>query len=73
MRGWGDTWLTTAVESALANEPGLEGAHVEVDTEGGVVTLRGTVRSVAQRERAVSVARNFGGVQAVRNELMVTP
>lgn len=73
MDTWDDPWLIAAMESALVNEPGLEGSHIDVQARGGVVTLTGTVRSVAQRERAAYVARNFGGVLDLHNDLQVTP
>jgi len=73
MGTWGDAWLTAAVESALANAPGLDGTHIRVKVHEGVLTLQGVVRSAAQRERAAYVARNFGGVLGLRNDLQITP
>lgn len=73
MYGWSDAWLTTALESAIANESGLAGTHIEVETRQGVVRLRGVVQTITQREQAAAIARNFGGVLDLENELMVSP
>ncbi|HEX2999848.1 MAG TPA: BON domain-containing protein [Armatimonadota bacterium] len=73
METWGDHLLSLAVESALANEPELQGTHIEVEVCQGVVTLNGIVRTMAQRERATFVADNFGGVTELRNALQISP
>jgi osmotically-inducible protein OsmY len=39
----------------------------------GVVTLSGRVRTAAERDRAVAVARQTTGVSDVRSELAVQP
>lgn len=73
MDTWGDAWLTAAIQNALANEPGLEGTHIQVETHQGIVTLRGFVHRHGQLQRANYVARNFGGVLDLENDLQVTP
>ena len=50
-----------------------EAEHITVDVDGGVVTLRGTVRSLAEREAAIGVAFSAPGVARVVNELEVNP
>jgi osmotically-inducible protein OsmY len=42
-----------------------------VDTNGHVVTLRGTVVSAAARARAVSLAKQVEGVKSVKDELTI--
>lgn len=49
----------------------VRGLKVDVDTRGGVVTLSGTVRSAAERERAVAVARGTAGVKDVVDKLVI--
>jgi osmotically-inducible protein OsmY len=42
-----------------------------VQTEGGVVTLTGTVKSSEQKEHVVQIARGTEGVQRVEDKLSV--
>lgn len=46
--------------------------HVEIAARGAVVTLRGDVRSEAERQALERHARATAGVLTVRNELTVT-
>jgi osmotically-inducible protein OsmY len=66
--------LIAKVKAKLANDVGLSTATaVEVDARGRVVTLRGTVASEDQKQRAERAARQVDGVTTVLNELRVTP
>lgn len=67
-----ESWLAAAIESALVREPGMGGAHIEVEVEGDAVTLRGVVRNAAQEERVLAIARSFG-VRHLRNQLLQSP
>src|SRR5262245_35375482 len=66
-----DATITTRVKTALLNDPevgGLSGGlRIDVDTFKGVVTLSGGVRSAAERDRAVAVARKINGVVDVKS------
>jgi len=73
MGSWEDPWLQSAVESALDDEPGMDGSEVRVDVEDSRVRLRGFVRSAGQRERALGIARSFGGGVQVEDGLLITP
>jgi osmotically-inducible protein OsmY len=64
-----DAALTTKVKAALINEPGVDALAINVDTYGGVVSLRGTVRDRAMAARAVDVARRVSGVRSVDDRL----
>ena len=66
-----DAAITASVKNALFVQPGTEGFDVQVDTRDGVVQLKGTVASAAERARAEAVARSIEGVRAVHNALMV--
>jgi len=67
-----DSWLTTKVKSALAADVGLKTlTGINVDTEGNVVTLKGSVDTTANKSRAEQVARGVEGVSSVKNELIV--
>ena len=47
--------------------------EIAVDVRNGTVTLRGTVRSLHQRQTAVELARSVPGVRAVRDDLQLDP
>src|SRR3954468_6592830 len=67
-----DATLTTKVHTALANDVGLRTMYsINVDSDNGVVTLKGKVDSPATKQRAEEVAKRVGGVSAVKNELQV--
>lgn len=68
-----DLRLTTAIKAKLMAEPGLSGAHINVDTTGGVVTLSGTVTSTNQLVRALNIALETEGVRKVVSTLQVKP
>src|SRR5678815_3293544 len=57
-----DTGITSAVKSKMAADDTVKASEINVDTHNHVVTLNGTVRSNAERERAVMIARNTNGV-----------
>jgi hyperosmotically inducible periplasmic protein len=67
-----DNATSTAVKSRLAANASLRGFKLAVDTHDGVVTLRGQVNNVEQRNAAQLEARAVKGVKAVKNELTVT-
>ena len=61
--------LTGKVKSALAADVGLKTVEIDVDSEGGIVTLKGHVDSQDTRRRAEATAKKVSGVSEVRNEL----
>jgi hyperosmotically inducible protein len=66
-----DGWITTKVKSSFVGVDALDGSDIDVDTNGHVVTLRGTVASAAARARAVSLAKQVEGVKSVKDELTI--
>lgn len=60
-----DAWITTKVKSELALADDVSATEINVDTVNGKVTLRGTVDSQAEIDKAVSVAKNVKGVKKV--------
>ena len=66
-----DGWITTKVKSSFVGVDALAGSDIDVDTNGHVVTLRGTVASAAARARAVSLAKQVEGVKSVKDELTI--
>jgi osmotically-inducible protein OsmY len=71
MAGLGDPWITTKIQSKYFLEPEVKGHRIDVDTQGGVVTLTGTVASATHRELAEQIARDTDGVTRVVNRLTV--
>lgn len=66
-----DPGITTAVKSKLAADDTVKAYQIDVDTQGGVVTLTGTVPTSAARDRALEVARGTDGVTRVEDRLTV--
>ena len=63
--------LTGRVKTALANDVGLKTLIINVDSDDGVVTLRGSVDSADTKSRAEQVAKKVDGVKSVKNELRI--
>jgi osmotically-inducible protein OsmY len=68
-----DTTITTRVKTAMLNDPAVGGTSIDVDTYKGVVTLSGRVKSQAEHEQAVALARKVDGVTEVKDALQVIP
>jgi hyperosmotically inducible protein len=66
-----DAAITAEVKSRLIAEPGIRSLAINVDTYEGNVTLKGDVKTAAQRTTAGSLASKAKGVRTVRNELKV--
>jgi osmotically-inducible protein OsmY len=68
-----DTTITTRVKTAMLNDPGVGGLRIDVDTFKGVVTLSGRVKTQAEKDQAVAIARRTDGVAQVKDALQVIP
>jgi osmotically-inducible protein OsmY len=66
-----DAAITTAVKTRLAADSRVSALKIDVDTSNGIVTLKGRVRSPAEADQAVRLARDTNGVARVVNELTV--
>lgn len=62
---------TGAIKSRILATKGLPASTIDVDTVSGVVTLRGTVRSRAQKIQVTRIAQSSPGVKRVVNRLAV--
>lgn len=71
-RARSDSAITADVKSKLASEKLSSLIKVNVDTQGGVVHLRGTVASEQIKQRAGEVAREVDGVRDIKNDLRVS-
>ena len=68
-----DSWITSKTKIALFADSRAPGTSVNVETTKGMVYLRGTVDSEAEKMAAGEIARGVEGVQGVKNELQVVP
>lgn len=68
-----DTTITTRVKTAMLNDPAVGGLRIDVDTFKGVVTLSGRVKSEAERNQALALARGIDGVVEVKDALQIIP
>lgn len=66
-----DAWITTKVHWFFTGEDLLDGSEINVDTNNGVVTLKGTVKTTAGKARAELLAKQTDGVKRVVNELKI--
>lgn len=66
-----DRELQEHVQDALDWEPSIDAADIGVSVDGGVVTLRGDVKSYSAKATAERVALGVYGVKAVANDLNV--
>ena len=60
-----DTWITTKVKSDLLATDNVPGSDIKVETKNGVVWLSGVVKTQAEHDKAVSVAKAIEGVKKV--------
>ena len=63
--------LTTAVKTKLLAADDVPGTKIDVDSNNGIVTLSGTVRTAAERTRAVAIAKGTDGVKSVVDKLKI--
>jgi hyperosmotically inducible protein len=70
-QAWDDAAVTRHVKAALLDDPVVRGLKIDVDTRDGVVYLTGTVRSQAEMDRAIELARQAKGVRDVQPNLQI--
>jgi osmotically-inducible protein OsmY len=63
--------LKKEIERALIRNAQFDAQRIHVDVQGSKVTLKGTVRSWAEREEAERVAWAFPGVTSVENRIAI--
>lgn len=67
-----DMAISTAVKGKLADDEMVKASNIDVDTDNGVVHLKGNLPSEAAKSRAEQLARQTDGVKAVVNEIVVS-
>lgn len=65
--------LTAKIKAKMALDDSVKARAINVTTSGSTVTVTGSVRSGAERARAVALARETVGVSEVIDRLTVKP
>lgn len=68
-----DSWVTLKTKIALFADERVKGRQISVETQGGIVVLRGKVASEDAKAAASDIATHVEHVKGVRNELQVVP
>jgi len=68
-----DSWLTTKAKMAMVKDDRVKARRVKVETQDGIVTLRGKVATVDEKSAAEEIARGIDGATSVSNALQVVP
>ena len=68
-----DGALTAKIKSKMALDDSVKALNIHVDTANGIVTVSGTARSQAERQRALQLAKETNGVREVVDRLVVKP
>ena len=67
------TQVKAKIEEALKRSAEIDARNIEVDADGATVTLRGRVRSWAEKDEAEKAAWRAPGVRDVRNLIVIEP
>jgi osmotically-inducible protein OsmY len=67
-----DARITSSIQSKYFIDERIKGRHIDVATDGGVVTLNGEVGDETERAQALLLARTTEGVKRVEGSLTVT-
>jgi hyperosmotically inducible protein len=66
-----DPAITSAVKAKLLADPDVAGLKIDVDTSNGVVTLTGQVKTAAEKDEAIRLAKETTGVKGVNDKLTI--
>lgn len=68
-----DATITAQVKAKFVGDKNVGATAIKVDTLNGMVQLSGFAKSVAEKDRAVSIARGVNGVKGVHDSILVRP
>lgn len=68
-----DSVITARIKAGILSDPGMAGADVSVNTDRGVVSLTGMIKSPEQAAIASAHAQRQDGVMRVNSQLSFTP
>jgi osmotically-inducible protein OsmY len=66
-----DAVITSKIKTGFIKDKIVRSRNYNVDTSGGVVTVKGKAGSQAEADRAMEIAKNTQGVSSVKNEIQV--
>ena len=66
-----DATITTKIKAKMALDDSIKARSIDVSTDGSTVTLGGTVGSVAEHDRALTLTRETEGVTRVIDRVKV--
>jgi osmotically-inducible protein OsmY len=72
-RALADGSVTAKIKAKLALDDAVRARDIDVDTTGTTVTVSGTVRSAAEQQRVLQLARDTEGVTEVIDRIRVAP
>ncbi len=67
-----DGWITMKVKGVLTFHKNVSATDTDVETNGGVVTLKGKANSQAQKELTTEYVKDVEGVKEVSNQMTVS-
>jgi hyperosmotically inducible protein len=67
----GEAAITAKIKAKMALDDSVRARSVDVSTTGPTVTLTGTVRSAAEHDRTIALARETAGVKRVVDHLVL--
>jgi len=63
--------LTSKIKAKMVLDDTIKARSIDVSTDGTIVTVSGVVRSAAERDRALQLARETAGVTEVKDRLKI--
>jgi osmotically-inducible protein OsmY len=66
-----DQYIVTAIKAKLLANSRVPGMDINVDSDKGIVTLRGALEREEEIVTALEIARNTDGVKDVRSKLVL--
>ena len=66
-----DAMITSSLKTKFLADPDVAALKIDVDTMDGIVTLTGNVKTAAERDEALRIARETDGVKSVVDRLKV--